>query len=215
MEKWELEKIIHDLQIKLDFLQEKVDDNNYQVYGTDVKYNYGQRTRGTQAEIEATKAQIALYQKELDKRSEYEYVQQSRKQEKFDSFAIEDQKRNEEKESKIAREKERLDVFKMVKARYTKSKGRGFQKLTARLFGNGPKWRQVREYTQEELEFILRALSGETAMIKNSNQHIKGKTELEKSRKIKDRNWNNFVKLLNSKYHLKNQMIYEENSKGL
>lgn len=210
MEKWELESIIHDLQIKLDYLMQKKEDNHYQSYGTDVKYEYGERTVGTKKEIEETKKQIALYQQALDKIKENEKKQETEQKTEYNAIEADRQRKEEERLQKKEADNRRLETFHQVKQTYQKRKGHGFRKLADRVFGNGPKWKQVQNYSQEELEFVLKALSGETVIRKRRIEAIKAPTETEKAKKVRNGNWDNFTALLNSKSKLKHQMEVEK-----
>lgn len=209
MEIWEIENIIHNLQIKLDYLTSKRENNHYQAYGTDVKYEYGETTIGSKQEIEEVKSQIAHYQEALERKKAIKRKQETEPKSDFSVIDAERQKREEERQKKQDDELERLETFKQVKESYKKRKGKSFRRLMDRISGNSPKWKQVRTYTKEELEFALKSLSGETTFMKNRNKH---ETDFNK---ISNRNWNNFINILNKKYNLKQQMEIEKGGLSL
>lgn len=202
MEIWEIERTIQDLEFKLDSLLQKKENKHYQSYGTDVKYEYGETTVGSKHEIEKTKEELEKYKKMLEIKKANTGKEEN--QTEYSVIEAEREKNQEEYERKRAAELERLETFKQVKAAYNKRKGQGFRRFMDKLSGNAPKWKQIRMYTQEELEFALKSLSGETAFMKNRNKNESNQS------KVSNRNWNNFINILNKKYNLKQQMELEK-----
>lgn len=212
MQKWEIENRIQELQIKLDFLTEKVESNQYSQYGTDVKYEYETRNRGSKSEIESVKREIADLERQLKQIYEYQEQQKKKPESKFTSYDYEKQKNAEEKSRKKESETTRLETFKQVKQAYKRTKGHGFRKLADRIFGNSPKWDKVKKYPQEELDYVLKTLQGDTQLRRRDISRIEEKNLpfKEAQANIKSGNWRKFTKMLNSPYQLKSSMEAEE-----
>lgn len=214
METWEIEQRLQELQIKLDYLTERVENNHYQGHGLEVKYEYGDRTRGTKSEIQEVKDQIAQYQQALNIRK----ANKIKKEEvpKMSSFDYEKQQRTDEIARKKEIEAERIETFKKVKSAYKNMPKHGFEKLVAKLKGTSPKWTKVKNYTQEELEYVLQSLEGRTltrelAAKRIENRHLDYAIQ---DKKIKQGNWKSFVEMLNSKGKVQTRMREEEIMKG-
>lgn len=110
--------------------------------------------------------------------------------------------RNEAMEKKKREEQKRLLTFKEIKKRYKAAgKKHKWERFLNRVNGKNPNWKKIKEYSQEELDYLAKIQSGETKMQKNRKIYTK---------EARQKNWDDFIRRANSKIQIRDGIKYEE-----
>ena len=129
----------------------------------------------------------------------------------------------EEKELRVE-ERMRLRKFEEVKRIYKKTKGHGFEKFLYKIQGKAPNWRKIKNYSEEELQYLLDTVLGKTYIAKREREWTDksipfdrsnaAKVFEERRKMYKKDEWNSFVALLRDKTALERNIKFEERKRN-
>lgn len=223
----ELKRKREQLQDKLDNLSKNISYVDHEIKNNDSYARNYDGPIGSEKEIRTIKEQIRSIDKEIEQAEFDEKKRQEERKSELEKNEIEKKKAKEQEKIELEKEKERQErlakieknkqkkYFKQIKARYRK--GPFLERLLNSLIvvRNGrPKWSKVKNYTSEELEFLVKLGAGNTLQQK---EEYKGDFS---SLKVKRESyWYDFASALGSKYRLKKSLEKEEelekNQRGL
>ena len=217
---------INELEKKYSELSKIVHVQSPGYYDANSDRNYGfedfYEQKGSNTQLENITAQIQSLKEELERIRTYHDTRVSNKPEEKDidkekvKEEIEEAKKQKierELEAKKLAENEKKQTFQKVKKAYKNAKEHNFDRFMNAITGKKPNWRQISNYSQKELEYLLKTLQGETHLRQESIKLVEKKKELseaEKRKIISTRNWDEFVKLLQKSSLLKSQVELAE-----
>lgn len=225
----DMEYKLNELRKQLYKLTEIVERENYQEKGLDVNFDTSVGTRGSKKEIDHIKSEIEKLESQIKEAKNAQERHEKEKSEREVSEEIEAEERkkkkeeakeNEEFEKEMAKiqKSDQRKKFELVKKMY--KRGPFFYRLFDKISPfRGPKWSEIKKYTEEELDFLVQLANGDTLFQKEKEYSVE-RHGIEKT--DKDRKWSNwwaFMKALESRYQLKNKIEIDEemerNSHGI
>lgn len=220
-----MEYRLSELKQRLYNLTETVEREDYEVKGLDVSWHTEVRTRGSKEEIARVESEIEKLEKEIKEAKKYE-VERAKEQKAREAREKNDAEERKKKESAEAKEKARHDKamakidkkeqkrrFKRVKEMYKRGPF-AYRVLDKVIPFRGPKWRVIKSYTKEELEFLVMIAKGATLYQKKQEKNLaRCNMEYDKKERMWS-NWHAFMNALESRYKLKNKIDIDERIKS-
>ena len=160
----------------------------------------------SRSKIDATLKKIQELREELKERQKWDYEAPKRRQEaeeqarKADEF--EKRERLKETEEQRRNEERRLQTFRDIKKGYkVAGKKHKWERILNKIQGKSPNWKKIKEYSQEELNFLSDTQRGDTKIQKNRKALTK---------EARQKNWEDFIRKSNRKYEIKKGIEYEK-----
>ena len=219
-----MEYKLGELKQKLYKLTETKEVEDYEVKNLDVYFNTTTMTRGSKEEIAHVKHEIEKLEKEIQEAKKHKI---QRENEEKDREYREKREAEERKKKEVAKAKQEAELEKDITEIHRKDQKRSFR-LVKDMYRKGPfvyrvldkvipfrgpKWKVIKGYTKEELEFLVKIAKGETLyQEKQEREYERHHIEFNK----KDRmwsNWNAFMAALESKYKLKSKIERDQEMK--
>lgn len=215
-QKRELEERLHRLTEKTSTGDSMYVGNDLDVHGG----NTGEKFKGSIEEIKELNNKISAIQREIEGiRFNASKVANEAVQNDIEEKEYQEQKELRDEEIARMREDERINTFKSIKRAYYKTKGHGLERVFIAISGRTPKWKEIKNYSQEELNYLRKTYTGnllgafKTSLDSTVKRMESKKESIEKIEKYKsDKAWRTFTSLLGSKQRLDSAVAYETNS---
>lgn len=203
---YEINRELLQCQEKLSRLTSKPTGENFEYRNGDVYSVPRGETVGSTSEINTVRKRIEELRNELKEREKWDAKAPERQEEAQRRQKEMDERQKQErlkaKEERKKDEERRLQTFQDIKKKYkVAGKKHKWERFINKIQGKSPNWKKIKEYSQEELEFLRDIQRGETKIQKNRKANTK---------EARQKNWDDFVRKANSKYEIKKGIEYEE-----
>ena len=207
---YEINRELLQYQEKLSRLTSRPTGENFEYRNGDVYSVPRGETVGSTSEINTVRKRIEELRNELKEREKWDakaperQEEAQRRQKEMDER--EKQERLKAKEERKKDEERRLQTFQDIKKRYKAAgKKHKWERVINKLQGKGPDWKKIKEYTQEELDFLSELQRGDTKLQKQRGNITK---------EDRQKNWSDFVTKANRKSKIREGIAMESDSIG-